>query len=39
MALKINSFNNYFSTSFAVFQLFPFLCIRFKKNSAKTKKR
>jgi hypothetical protein len=37
--LYINSFHNYFSTSFAGFFLFSFLCNRFKKNSAKTKKR
>lgn len=39
IALKINPFRNYFSTTFAGFLHFSFLCIRFKKNSVKTKKR
>jgi len=39
IALYINPFRNKYSIRFAGFQLFPFLCIRFKKNSAKTKKR
>lgn len=39
ISLFINAFTNNISIRFGGFHLFSFLCIRFKKNSAKTKKR